>query len=63
MALCAMTAGWKLDGLIERDEGSKFIDGLLGIVVDHRLRAESAEEAILVRERVSKMGNFLLLFC
>ncbi|KAM0933152.1 putative tRNA(Ile)-lysidine synthetase [Dioscorea sansibarensis] len=56
MALCVMTAGWKLDGLIERYEGSKFIDGLLAIVVDHRLRSESAEEAILVRERVSKMG-------
>ncbi|KAJ0962904.1 hypothetical protein J5N97_028026 [Dioscorea zingiberensis] len=56
MALCVLTAGWKLDGLIGRDEGSKFIDGLLGIVVDHRLRVESAEEAMLVRERVSKMG-------
>ncbi|KAH7658332.1 tRNA(Ile)-lysidine synthase protein [Dioscorea alata] len=56
MALCVMTAGWKLDGFIERDEGLKFIGGLLAIVVDHRLRAESAEEAILVREKVSKMG-------
>ncbi|CAL9126217.1 unnamed protein product [Musa acuminata var. zebrina] len=56
MALCVLTAGWKLDGSVSKNECSGFIDGLLGIVVDHRLRAESTEEAILVRDRVNKMG-------
>lgn len=62
MALCVLTAGWKLDGSVTKNECSGFIDGLLGIVVDHRLRAESTEEAILVRDRVNKMGNLWLRF-
>lgn len=60
MALCVLTAGWKADGLgmsPSRYDGSAgYIDGLLGIVVDHKLRPESSGEAELVRERVSKMG-------
>ncbi|URE14747.1 PP-loop family [Musa troglodytarum] len=56
MALCVLTAGWKLDGSVAKNKSSGFIDGLLGIVVDHRLRAASTEEAILVRDRVNKMG-------
>ncbi|KAJ8471118.1 hypothetical protein OPV22_025461 [Ensete ventricosum] len=56
MALCVLTAGWKLDGSVARNESSGFIDGILGIVVDHRLRAESTVEAILVRDRVTNMG-------
>ncbi|RZR77386.1 hypothetical protein BHM03_00002429 [Ensete ventricosum] len=62
MALCVLTAGWKLDGSVARNESSGFIDGILGIVVDHRLRAESTEEAILVRDRVTNMGNLWLPF-
>ncbi|XP_072978390.1 uncharacterized protein [Typha angustifolia] len=56
MALCVLTAGWKLDGSVRKDEALGYIDGLLGIVVDHGLRAESSEEAKLVRDRVNKMG-------
>ncbi|KAK8970471.1 hypothetical protein KSP40_PGU008837 [Platanthera guangdongensis] len=56
MALCVLTAGWKSDGLVGKGSSSGYIDGLLGIVVDHRLRPESAEEATIVQERVIKMG-------
>ncbi|KAK1266275.1 hypothetical protein QJS04_geneDACA019344 [Acorus gramineus] len=59
VALCVLAAGWKSDGLDRADavcSSSGFIDGLLGIVVDHRLRPESGEEAKCVRDRVSKMG-------
>lgn len=59
-ALCVLTAGWKSDGLgvgPVRNDGTGYIDGLLGIVVDHKLRPESGEEADLVRERVTKMGE------
>lgn len=56
MALCVLTAGWKSEGRSGKHEVSGFIDGLLGIIVDHRLRPESTEEAALVRDRVTKMG-------
>ncbi|CAA6665977.1 unnamed protein product [Spirodela intermedia] len=56
MALCILTAGWKSCGLGGKSESSGFIDGLLGIVVDHRLRPESTEEAKLVCTRVMKLG-------
>ncbi|KAK6944970.1 tRNA(Ile)-lysidine/2-thiocytidine synthase, N-terminal [Dillenia turbinata] len=49
MALCVLAANWKTECI-------GFVDGLLGIVVDHGLRAESGEEAILVSHRVSEMG-------
>ncbi|MQL91738.1 hypothetical protein Taro_024343, partial [Colocasia esculenta] len=48
MALCVLTAGWKSSGLMGKSEGSGFVDGLLGIVVDHRLRPESTDEANLI---------------
>lgn len=57
MALCVLAAGWKLDGSAPKDEASGYIEGLLGIVVDHRLRPESTEEAEIVRDRVNNMGN------
>lgn len=60
MALCVLTAGWKSDGRFSNNEASGFIDGLLGIIVDHRLRPESTEEATRVRDRVNKIGNFCL---
>ncbi|XP_016203705.1 uncharacterized protein LOC107644380 [Arachis ipaensis] len=57
MALCVLTAGWKTAGAnaVNTDSGG-FIDGLLAIIVDHGLRAESKEEANIVCCRVSKMG-------
>lgn len=60
MALCVLAANWKTFGRNESDG----IDGLLAIIVDHGLRVESGEEAILVSQRVSEMGkcgNFSLL--
>ncbi|KAG0493929.1 hypothetical protein HPP92_004923 [Vanilla planifolia] len=57
MALCALTAWWKSE---EPSSGTidalGYLDGLLGIIVDHRLRPESSEEARVVQERVMKMG-------
>lgn len=62
MALCVLTAAWKTaawktaaGNAVTTDNGG-FIDGLLAIIVDHGLRAESKEEAIVVSRRVSKMG-------
>lgn len=55
MALCALSAGWKSDGSVKKNDVSGFVDGLLGIVVDHRLRPESSDEAKLVQDRVHKM--------
>ncbi|KAL6629450.1 hypothetical protein ACP70R_029215 [Stipagrostis hirtigluma subsp. patula] len=64
MALCVLAAAWKKEAeggarRKAREEGpvaSGFVDGLLGVVVDHGLRPESAEEAQLVRDRVLGMG-------
>ncbi|KAG6587963.1 hypothetical protein SDJN03_16528, partial [Cucurbita argyrosperma subsp. sororia] len=56
MALCVLMAGWKMDSLNATGKSSTFIDGLLAIVVDHGLRAESRDEANVVRNRVTQMG-------
>ncbi|CAK7337406.1 unnamed protein product [Dovyalis caffra] len=59
IALCVLTAGWKTDGANANAVGKSddgFIDGVLGIIVDHGLRAESNEEAQIVSSRVSEMG-------
>ncbi|KAF0932950.1 hypothetical protein E2562_013142 [Oryza meyeriana var. granulata] len=60
MALCVLAAAWKKAGEGRKDGGreddSGFVDGLLGVVVDHGLRPESTDEAQLVRDRVHGMG-------
>ncbi|KAL0410659.1 UNVERIFIED_CONTAM: tRNA(Ile)-lysidine synthase [Sesamum latifolium] len=57
IALCILAAGWKSNNFdAAADRRSKFIDGLLAIVVDHGLREESAEEANLVYHRITDMG-------
>jgi hypothetical protein len=61
MALCVLATAWKkAAGRKPADEegfgSSAFVDGLLGVVVDHSLRPESADEARLVRDRVRGMG-------
>jgi tRNA(Ile)-lysidine synthase len=57
MALCVLTASWKTNGLNRAGESSGFIDGILAIIVDHGLRAESKDEANIVSNRVSQMGT------
>jgi hypothetical protein len=66
MALCVLATAWKkAAGRKAGDEedpvASAFVDGLLGVVVDHGLRPESADEARLVRDRVRGMGNLMYL--
>ncbi|GLT48580.1 hypothetical protein SLA2020_221970 [Shorea laevis] len=56
MALCVLAANWKTECLNAVRKKDEYIDGLLAIIVDHGLRAESRDEAILVRNRVSEMG-------
>ncbi|KAJ1278903.1 hypothetical protein BS78_04G114700 [Paspalum vaginatum] len=61
MALCVLAAAWKKEagrkaGYEEGPVASAFVDGLLGVVVDHGLRPESADEARIVRGRVRGMG-------
>ncbi|XP_027358151.1 uncharacterized protein LOC113867208 isoform X2 [Abrus precatorius] len=57
MALCMLTAGWKTACAdVVSTESGGFIDGLLAIIVDHGLRAESKGEAGVVSHRVSEMG-------
>ncbi|XP_058074348.1 uncharacterized protein LOC131223077 isoform X3 [Magnolia sinica] len=56
IALCILALGWKKDAMIGMNQTSDYIDGLFGIVVDHRLRSESTEEANHVRNMVYKMG-------
>ncbi|XP_038985030.1 uncharacterized protein LOC103710905 isoform X2 [Phoenix dactylifera] len=63
MALCVLTAGWKSEGRLGKNETSNFVDGLLGIIVDHRLRPESTEEATQVRNRVNKIGIHCEIAC
>lgn len=55
MALCVLTAHWKTNGLSVARDCDGFIDGLLAIIVDHSLRAESKEEAAIVSHRVCRM--------
>jgi hypothetical protein len=57
MALCVLTASLKTNGLNRAGESSGFIDGILAIIVDHGLRAESKDEANIVSNRVSQMGT------
>ncbi|KAK9060774.1 hypothetical protein SSX86_021480 [Deinandra increscens subsp. villosa] len=57
MALCLLAANWKTYGLNAASRvNNDFIDGLLAIIVDHGLRAESKNEAETVQHRVLKMG-------
>ncbi|PON50553.1 tRNA(Ile)-lysidine synthase [Parasponia andersonii] len=56
MALCVLAAHWKTNGLNTNRDSDGFINGLLAIIVDHGLRAESKEEANIVSRRVSTMG-------
>jgi len=61
MALCVLAAAWKKAAGRkaageEGSDASAFVDGLLGVVVDHGLRPESADEARLVCDRVRGMG-------
>lgn len=58
MALCVLSAHWKAQDFSAKCDNGSFIDGLLAIIVDHGLRAESKEEANTVSNRVSKMGTF-----
>ena len=63
MALCVLAAAWKkaVGRKAEEDESVApgFVHGLLGVVVDHGLRLESAQEAQLVRDRVHAMGKLM----
>ena len=64
MALCVLAAAWKKAAGRkaageEGSDASAFVDGLLGVVVDHGLRPESADEARLVCDRVRGMGNLI----
>ncbi|XP_074338784.1 uncharacterized protein LOC141676963 isoform X3 [Apium graveolens] len=57
IALCVLAADWKKAGLSSATKNSKeLIDGMLAIIVDHGLRAESETEAKLVQRRVLNMG-------
>ncbi|KAG9160589.1 hypothetical protein Leryth_023997 [Lithospermum erythrorhizon] len=57
MALCVLAAAWKTKGIVvATKESSEIVDGLLAIVIDHGLRAESRDEANIVGRRVLEMG-------
>ncbi|KAL6573577.1 hypothetical protein OROHE_002036 [Orobanche hederae] len=57
MALCLLVADWKSCGLNAASMGSNdMVDGLLAIIVDHGLRAESKNEAEMIQRRVLDMG-------
>lgn len=58
MALCVLTAAWKSNSLGIAAQKNEFVDGLLAVVVDHGLRAESKDEAHLVHHRVTSMGIY-----
>lgn len=55
MALCILAKEWKCRS---GSEGKKngFFEGILGVVVDHKLRPESTDEAHLVSTRLEKIG-------
>lgn len=64
MALCVLTARWKTAGAnVVTTENGGLIDGLLAIIVDHGLRAESKQEAHVVSHRVSEMGSLSKFGC
>ncbi|KAI3814543.1 hypothetical protein L1987_14183 [Smallanthus sonchifolius] len=53
MALCILTANWKTYGLNAASRvNNDYVDGLLAIIVDHGLRAESKNEAEIVQHRI-----------
>ncbi|GKA90801.1 lysidine-tRNA(Ile) synthetase [Tanacetum coccineum] len=57
IALCLLAANWKTYGLNATSKGKDdVVDGLLAIIVDHGLRAESKDEAEKVQRRVLNMG-------
>lgn len=56
MALCVLASDWKVGVLGDAHDDGCFLDGLLAIIVDHGLRAESKDEAKIVSDRVSNMG-------
>ncbi|MFS7991031.1 putative tRNA(Ile)-lysidine synthetase [Helianthus anomalus] len=57
MALCLLAANWKTNGLNAASRvNDGFVDGLLAVIVDHGLRAESKSEAEMVQNRVLKIG-------
>ncbi|CAN6540920.1 unnamed protein product [Malus baccata var. baccata] len=63
MALCVLSAHWKAQDFSAKCDSGGFIDGLLAIIVDHGLRAESKEEANTVSNWVSKMGIRSCIAC
>ncbi|XP_071742320.1 uncharacterized protein [Rutidosis leptorrhynchoides] len=57
MALCLLAAEWKTSALNAGSIGENdVVDGLLAIIVDHGLRAESKDEAEMVQHRILNMG-------
>lgn len=55
MALCILAKEWKCR---RGNEGRKigFFEGILGVVVDHKVRPESTDEAHLVSARLETIG-------
>ncbi|GJX08238.1 putative adenine nucleotide alpha hydrolases-like superfamily protein, partial [Tanacetum coccineum] len=57
MALCLLAANWNTYGLNATSKGKDdVVDGLLAIIVDHGLRAESKDEVEMVQRRVLNLG-------
>lgn len=61
MALCTLTDRWKRSKQCEASGRSQHEDDLLGLVVDHGLRCDSASEAACVQKWVSDLGNVVCL--